>query len=195
MENNLVSMAGCIKSEFVYDHESYNEKFYNFLVAVKRNSGMTDIITVIISERLINTKENYTNKYICIKGQFRSHNHHEENKSKLMLYVFALEVELLEENENINDVFLEGYICKTPVYRETPLGRQITDLMLAVNRAYGKCDYIPCICWGRLAVSAGDIPVGACVRVAGRIQSREYVKDGDTKIAYELSVNLLERVD
>ena len=195
MESNQVNVIGRIITEFIYDHESYNEKFYNTQVAVKRDSGKTDLITVIISERLINTKENYTNEYIYIRGQFRSHNHHTGDKSKLMLYVFALEVELLEENKNVNDVFLEGYICKQPVYRETPLGRQITDLILAVNRAYGKCDYIPCICWGRLAISAGDIPVGACVRVAGRIQSREYVKDGETKVAYELSVNLLERAD
>jgi len=193
-ESNQVKVLGCIKSEFVYDHESYSEKFYSFNVEVKRDSGKTDLITVIVSDRLIDVNKNYTNDYIYIRGQFRSFNQHDENKTRLLLYVFALEVELVSETKNINDVFLEGYICKPPVYRETPLGRQIADIILAVNRGYNKTDYIPCICWGRTAYSIGSMPVGACIRVAGRVQSREYVKDGETKVAYELSINLLERV-
>ena len=194
MENNQAFITGRIASGFTYDHESYGEKFYSFLVEVERSSGKTDLIPVIISELLRNVRENYTDDYICLRGQFRQHNKHEDNKSKVVLYVFVLAAELLGRSTCTNDVFLEGYICKTPVYRETPLGRQITDLVVAVSRAYGKCDYIPCICWGRLAYGAGSMPVGACVRVAGRIQSREYKKAGETKVAYELSVNLMERV-
>lgn len=194
MESNQLTMLGRVASGFTYDHESYNEKFYNFYVEVKRDSGKSDLLLAIISERLIDVKENRTNEYVYIRGQFRSYNQHEDNKSKLVLYIFVLDVEIVEENKNINDLFLEGNICKPPVYRETPLGRQITDLLLAVNRAYNKTDYIPCICWGRLALSASDLSVGACIRVAGRVQSREYIKDGETRVAYELSVNLLENV-
>ena len=193
-ESNQVKIVGCIKSAFTFDHEAYKEKFYSFNVEVKRDSGKKDIIRVIVSERLIDVNKNYTNKYIYISGQFRSFNQHEEDRARLILYVFALEVELLSDTKNINDVFLEGYICKPPVYRETPLGRQVTDVLLAVNREYNKSDYIPCICWGRTAYSVGSMPVGACIRVAGRVQSREYVKDGEAKVAYELSINLLERV-
>lgn len=178
-------------SELVYDHEVKTERFYGFKVAVKRNSGRDDIIAVIVSERLINIRENHTNEYIYIRGQYRSHNRHEGDKNKLLLYVFALEVEITEEAA-VNDIFLEGNLCKEPVYRETPLGRQITDIILAVNRGYNKSDYIPCICWGRLAHYAGGLKVGDRVRLAGRIQSREYTKDGEIKTAYEVSVNLLE---
>lgn len=195
MESNKATILGRIASGFTYDHESYGERFYSFNVEVKRDSGTIDLIMVIISECLINVEENHVNKHIAIKGQFRSFNHHTDGKSKLLLYVFALEAEIVEESKNINDVFLEGYICKPPVYRETPLGRKIADVLLAVNRTHGKCDYIPCICWGRQAFYVSGMPVSGLIRVAGRIQSRAYVKDGETKVAYELSVNLLERID
>ena len=194
MESNQLTIVGRIVSEFTYDHEAYGEKFYSFYVEVKRDSGKADTLLAIISERLINVGKNYIDEYICIRGQFRSFNQHEDGKSKLVLYVFALGAELIKEAQNVNDTFLEGYICKPPVYRTTPLGRQVTDVLLAVNRAYNKTDYIPCICWGRLAYCVGDMAVGSCIRVAGRVQNREYVKNGETKVAYELSVNLLERV-
>ena len=188
---NEVIVVGCIVSKFNYDHEVYGEKFYEFNVAIKRDSGKKDIIPVIVSERLINVRENYINKHIYIKGQYRSHNQHEENKNKVLLFVFALELEFTEAGE-VNDIFLEGHLCKEPVYRETPLGRQVADVLLAVNRAYGKSDYIPCICWGRLAYYVSTLNIGDRIRVSGRIQSREYNKNGEVKVAYELSVNLLE---
>lgn len=193
-KTNQVTVVGRIASGFTYDHEFYGEKFYSFYVAVKRDSGKQDLLLTIISERLINTKDDYTNRYIYICGQYRSYNQHEELKTRLLLYLFVLEAQLIDESKNVNDVFLEGYICKTPVYRETPLGRQITDVIIAVNRAYGKSDHIPCICWGRLASYVNTLQVGERIRVAGRIQSREYIKDNETKVAYELSVNLLEKV-
>lgn len=192
-KTNEVTIVGRIVSGFTYDHEVRDEKFYNFNVATKRDSGKDDIIAVIVSERLINVRENHVNEYIYIRGQYRSYNRHEGYKNKLLLYLFALEVKITDAGA-VNDLFLEGYLCKEPVYRETPLGRQITDILLAVNRAYGKTDYIPCICWGRLAYYVGSLNVGDCVRVAGRIQSREYTKNGETRVAYEVSVNLLERV-
>ena len=133
------------------------------------------------------------------KGQFRSYNRHEENRNHLILSMFVRELEFIDEigGRKPNSIFLDGYICKQPVYRMTPLGREIADLLLAVNRAYGKSDYIPCICWGRNARFAGKLEVGERIQVWGRIQSREYQKKvGDelvvNRVAYEVSVNKLE---
>ena len=133
-------------------------------------------------------------------GQFRSYNRHEENKNKLVLSVFVREVNLLESEDEIqrpNSIFLDGYICKEPVYRKTPLGREIADLLLAVNRPYGKSDYIPCICWGRNARFAESFAIGGHIQLWGRIQSREYQKKIDEneyekRIAYEVSVSKME---
>ena len=127
-----------------------------------------------------------------MSGEFRSYNQHEDNKRKLKLNVFVHEIVSVENTHNINDVFLEGYICKQPIYRHTPLGREICDVMLAVNRGFNKSDYIPCILWGRNAYYVRTLNAGDCIRVAGRVQSREYIKDNETKLAYELSVNLVE---
>ena len=142
-------------------------------------------------------------EYIRIGGQFRSYNRHEEKKNRLVLSVFAREVEFLDEeveNAKTNQIFLDGYICKPPVYRKTPLGREIADLLLAVNRPYGKSDYIPCICWGRNARYATTFEIGSHVSVIGRIQSREYVKklsedEAERRIAYEVSVCKIEELD
>ena len=192
--NNEVILVGVMASDFNLDHKLYGEKFYRVKLAVCRDSGKVDLVPVLISDRLINARENYIDQYVCIKGQFRSYNEHGADKNRLVLYVFALSVELLDEAKNFNDVFLEGYICKTPTYRHTPQGREICDIMLAVNRQYGKSDYIPCICWGRNAYFVKNLKAGSSLRVAGRIQSREYNKNGERKTAYELSVNLVELV-
>lgn len=190
--SNQVNLIGSIMSSFIYSHTSYGEAFYSVTLSVKRDSGKVDLIPLLISERLIDVTENYTNTYVYVAGEFRSYNQHDEDKSRLKLYVFVNSIELLAEARNVNDVFLEGYICKTPTYRLTPLGREISDVMLAVNRQYGKSDYIPCILWGRNAHFVKNLETGSSLRVAGRIQSREYVKDGETKTAYELSVSLVE---
>lgn len=197
--NNKVSIIGEIVSDFVYSHEVCHEKFYAFNVSVARFSGYVDVIPTIISERLINVKQSYVGQYVNITGQFRSYNKHEESGSKLVLYVFAQECKLTEvlvTGENGNGIELEGYICKEVKYKTTPLGREITELLLAVNRAYGKTDYIPCIVWGRNARFAADFTVGEHIRIWGRIQSREYVKrlDGknEKRTAYEVSVGKLE---
>lgn len=200
-ENNQVSIVGTIVSDFRYSHEVYGEGFYMVDVSVNRLSDFVDIIPIMISERLVNVKENSKGKIIYVTGQFRSYNRHEEKKNRLVLSVFAREVEFVEEETDdlkSNQIYLDGYVCKEPIYRKTPLGREIADLLIAVNRSYGKSDYIPCICWGRNARFASSFEVGSHVEIWGRIQSREYVKkinedEAQKKVAYEVSVSKIER--
>lgn len=198
-ENNQVSIVGEIVSEFTYSHEVYGEGFYMMEVSVKRLSDFVDYIPVMVSERIIDVESDMVGQSVYISGQFRSFNRHEERKNRLVLSVFAREIELLEpeEEEEGNQIFLDGYICKEAIYRKTPLGREIADLLVAVNRSYGKSDYIPCICWGRNARFASGFEVGTHVQIWGRIQSREYVKKiSETKVeqrtAYEVSVSKIE---
>lgn len=191
---------GEIVSGFTFSHEVFGEGFYMVDVSVKRLSNSQDLIPVMISERLIDVTQDYTGEFIAVNGQFRSYNRHEELKNRLVLSVFAREVEFIDEEldgAKTNTILLDGYICKTPIYRKTPLGREIADLLIAVNRPYGKSDYIPCICWGRNARFASSFEVGNHVQVLGRIQSREYVKkltetETEKRIAYEVSVSKLE---
>ena len=169
-------------------------------VNVKRLSNSEDRIPLMISERLIDVSQDYTGEFIMVSGQFRSYNRHDEQKNRLVLSVFVREVSFIEEEldgAKTNNIFLDGYICKLPVYRKTPLGREIADLLLAVNRPYGKSDYIPCICWGRNARFASTFEVGEHVQIMGRIQSREYIKkltetETEKRIAYEVSGSKLE---
>lgn len=202
IENNQVTLMGEIVSDFAYSHEIYGEGFYMVDVQVYRLSDSVDIIPLMVSERLLDTSQNYTGCKIAVFGQFRSYNRHEERKNKLVLSVFAREIEFIDEigeSGRTNQIFLDGYICKEPVYRKTPLGREIADLLLAVNRPYGKSDYIPCICWGRNARYASTFEVGSRCAVWGRIQSREYMKkisedEAERRVAYEVSVSKLELV-
>ena len=162
IENNQVTVMGEIVSEFSYSHEIFGEGFYMVDVKCQRLSDSFDIIPVMMSERLLDVSVSYIGALICINGQFRSYNRHEERKNRLVLSVFAREVEFIEEMEEsskTNQIYLDGYICKEPIYRKTPLGREIADLLLAVNRPYGKSDYIPCICWGRNARYASSFKV------------------------------------
>ncbi len=203
IENNQVTVMGEIISDFSYSHEIYGEGFYMVDVKVQRLSESFDVIPVMMSERLIDVTGNYKGMLICVNGQFRSYNRHDERKNKLVLSVFAREIEFLEEMEEsskTNQIFLDGYICKPPIYRKTPLGREIADVLLAVNRPYGKSDYIPCICWGRNARYASGFKVGDRCMIWGRIQSREYMKklDEETiekRVAFEVSVSKLELAD
>ena len=200
IENNQVSIMGEIASEFVFSHEVFGEGFYMVDILVKRLSNSSDRIPVMISERLVDVTQDYQGEYIQILGQFRSYNRHEEKINRLVLSVFAREISFVEEESDkmkTNQIFLDGYICKMPVYRKTPLGREIADMLVAVNRPYGKSDYIPCICWGRNARFSSTFEVGGHVQVWGRIQSRDYMKklDGDItekRTAYEVSVSKLE---
>ena len=202
IENNHVTIMGEVVSGFTFSHEVFGEGFYMVDVDVKRLSNSRDRIPVMVSERLIDVSRDYEGEYLMICGQFRSYNRHEEQKNRLVLSVFAREVTFIEEEPDgarTNNILLDGYICKLPVYRKTPLGREIADLLLAVNRPYGKSDYIPCICWGRNARFASAFEVGEHVQILGRIQSREYIKklsetETQKRIAYEVSVSKLECV-
>lgn len=202
IKNNVAEIFGRISSEFEFSHEVYGEGFYNFSVEVERLSEIRDEIRVLVSERLLDTKSNLIGKYVDISGQFRSYNRHEEGRSRLILSVFAREIELMDEaiSKNPNVIYLDGFICKHPIYRTTPFGREITDLLVAVNRPYNKSDYIPAIAWGRNARYAEKMEVGTRIRIWGRIQSRAYQKKvSETEViekrAYEVSVSKMEIVD
>lgn len=201
IENNQVTIMGKVATEFSFSHEVFGEGFYMVEIEVKRLSNSEDRIPLMISERLIDVTQDYTGEYIMVHGQFRSYNRHEEQKNRLVLSVFVREISFMEEEPDgtkTNSIWLDGYICKEPIYRKTPLGREIADLLLAVNRPYGKSDYIPCICWGRNARYASGFEVGEHVQLLGRIQSREYVKrisdtETEKRVAYEVSVSKLEK--
>lgn len=203
IENNKVGIVGEIISEFRYSHEVFGEGFYLVDVSVNRLSQMTDIIPLMVSERLVDVTQSCIGKKVEISGQFRSYNRHEVTKNKLILSIFVREWEFVEgeqEYAKTNQIFLDGFICKPPIYRKTPLGREIADLLIAVNRPYGKSDYIPCIAWGRNARYASGFEVGGRIQIWGRVQSREYMKkiseeELEKHIAYEVSVSKLEYMD
>ena len=194
---------GEVASEFTFSHEVFGEGFYMVDVRVRRLSSSEDRIPLMISERLIDGSQDYIGEFIIASGQFRSYNRHDEQKNRLVLSVFVREVSFIEEEldgAKTNNIFLDGYICKLPIYRKTPLGREIADLLLAVNRPYGKSDYIPCICWGRNARFASTFEVGEHVQIFGRIQSRTYIKkltetETQERTAYEVSVSKLECIE
>ena len=190
--SNEITLVGAISSDFTYDHEIYGEKYFKMTLSVNRDSGNIDNIPVIVSERLINIEDYKINDYIVVRGQYRSYNLRENSKTRLVLFVFAQNIEPLNYADNYNDIFLEGYISKPPTYRITPKGREIADILLSVPRDYNKSDYIPCVAWGRNAKYVSKLEVGTQIKVSGRVQSREYTKADETKIAYEVSVNLVE---
>ena len=199
IENNQVVIIGKVASKFTLSHEVFGEGFYMVDIAVKRLSDSEDMIPVMVSERLVDVTEDLTGATIRVAGQFRSYNRHDEKKNKLVLSVFARDWEFTESDENANSIILDGFLCKQPVYRKTPLGREVTDLLIAVNRPYGKSDYIPCICWGRNARFASGFSVGSRVELEGRIQSREYTKkisetEAETRVAYEVSASKIGEV-
>lgn len=203
IENNKVSVIGEVVSEFTFSHEVFGEGFYIADLAVSRLSDQVDVIPLMISERLLDVSKDYRGMTMEAIGQFRSYNRHEGAKNRLVLSVFVREIHFLEEFTDYtktNQIFLEGYICKEPIYRKTPLGREIADMLLAVNRPYGKSDYIPCIAWGRNARYASGFGVGSHVCAWGRVQSREYTKklsetECEKRVAYEVSVSKLECVE
>ena len=194
LENNSLTLIGKITDDKTFSHEIYSEKFYTVNVSVPRLSGNADLIPVTISERLFKDSDLIVGRNVKVEGQFRSYNSYEKEKNRLILTVFAKSIEFIEDEiDNIestqgiatNEVELIGYICKPPIYRQTPFGREIADVLLAVNRAYNKSDYIPCITWGR---------------IVGRVQSRNYEKkyeDGtvEQRVAYEVSVANLELIN
>ncbi len=210
LENNYLTLVGKVTGEKEFSHEIYGERFYIFKLSIARLSGSADIIPITASERLFTEEMLQEGKKLLVKGQFRSYNSYDKEKNRLVLTVFAKDIEELnqeeEENEIVkkdmitNEVVLTGFICKKPIYRQTPFGREIADILLAVNRAYNKSDYIPCIAWGRNARFSQNLEVGKKVKIVGRVQSREYEKkyeDGrvELRVAYEISVGSLEVVE
>ena len=212
LENNYLTLVGKVTGEKKFSHEIYGERFYVFNLEIARLSGNADIIPITVSERLVTDEMLVQGKNLLVKGQFRSYNSYDNEKNRLILTVFAKDVieveetEQEEENEIVkkdmvtNEVVLVGYICKKPIYRQTPFGREIADILLAVNRAYNKSDYIPTIAWGRNARFCQNLEVGSQVKVVGRVQSRSYEKkyeDGtsETRVAYEVSIGSLEVIE
>lgn len=195
MQNNVAHLSGQIASELEFSHEIMDEKFYDFTIAVQRLSGQKDFVPVTVSERIIGENNFEIGNLIGLIGQFRSYNKIVENHSKLVLKVFVRE--LCDYDEQLpNSIEIEGYVCKPPIYRTTPFKREICDLLVAVNRAYNKSDYIPAIAWGRNARFASTFSVGDKVRLVGRIQSRPYQKqlesgEVEERVAYEVSVSAL----
>ncbi len=205
MQSNYIKIVGKINSNLEYSHEVFGEKFYEFFIEVPRLSETKDMLPVIISERLIHDINMDIGNYIVIEGQFRSYNRYENSYNKLLLRVFARDIYVPEENQidelikHPNEVFLDGFLCKETKFRTTPFGREITDMLLAVNRSYNKSDYIPCIAWGRNARYCEKLEVGDRIKLWGRVQSRNYQKKNEddvyeTKTAYEVSITKLEHI-
>lgn len=193
--DNFVKISGVISNECTFSHEIVGENFYSFNLECVRTSGISDYIPVLVSDRLIEIENLKPGSRVYIEGQFRSYNKlQSDGHRKLILHVFASCVEPYESEDDINEISLNGYICKDTVYRTTPQNREITDILLATNRAYGKSDYIPLICWGRNARYASRLDVGTQISIFGRVQSRRYFKKlseeyVEERIAYEVSVS------
>lgn len=200
MESNIAELCGAVLSELKYSHKTYGEIFYTFVLGIERRSGYIDEINIMVSERLIFDNPPRLNDFVEIKGQVRTYNELSEGRNKLNVVVFAKEIYMSENfGYNENYVYLEGFLCKEPLKRTSPLGRDICDLMMAVNRMYNKSDYIPCIAWGRNAGYAESLGVGTKLSVEGRIQSRDYRKkleDGSSEMrkAFEVSIVKIEEI-
>lgn len=206
IETNMVKIVGKVVSDKEFSHEMYGEKFYVFHLEVPRLSSSVDILPITISERILFNIDFHLGQCVIIEGQLRSYNRFVETNNKLVLTIFAREIYIPDEEElqeilrKPNEIYLDGYICKKPIYRTTPFGREISDVLLAVNRPYNKSDYIPTIAWGRNARFCENLQVGDHIKIWGRIQSREYQKrlhtgDIETKVAFEVSLSKLEFIE
>lgn len=194
---NEITVSGKIVDGFTYSHKTRGEAFYSAMLSSERFSGRADVLPLIVSERIIDPDLDYKNQRIQVNGTIRSYNEHENGKSHLRLVIFSKEIALLEDTKReVNKVSLSGYICKPPIYRETPLGREICDVFLAVNRSYGKVDYIPCLAWSRNAKFVSRLSMGVELKVEGRFQSRDYTKKNDDNpvsyTTYEVSGSFFE---
>lgn len=202
VENNTINLSGTVSRLPEYSHEVYGEKFYQFMMDTNRTSGQADTLPITVSERLIDLSELQVGVTVEVSGQIRTYNKHEETKNRLIISVFARELDFLEETEGLyfpdtNQVYLTGFVCKEPNYRKTPLGREIADVLLAINRPYGKSDYVPGIAWGRNAKFASGLQNGTKLEIQGRLQSRVYQKrisetETEEHVAYEVSISKLE---
>lgn len=207
MDTNKVKIIGKVLGEKEFSHEMYGEKFYTIELQVSRLSDQSDILPATVSERLLVACELKPDDYVVLEGQLRSYNRYIDGRNRLILTIFTRDLYMPENEEELNEllrtpneIYLDGYVCKNPIYRTTPFGREITDLLLAVNRPYNKSDYIPSIAWGRNARFCESLAVGDHIRLWGRIQSRDYQKkceDGEilNRVAFEVSVSKLEYLE
>ncbi len=200
-DTNIVNLRGELEEKLIFSHEIFGEKFYSTKIKIHRLSDAYDILPITISERLLQEVNLQENNLVDVVGQLRSYNKNIDNRNKLVLTVFVREINVVDEDsKDPNSIFLDGYICKSPIYRKTPLGREITDLLVAINRSYNKSDYIPSIVWGRNAKFAKNLKVGDRIQMWGRVQSREYEKklengESQKKVAYEVSISKIKRLD
>jgi primosomal replication protein N len=199
VENNFISLEGIVDGDVVYSHNVMEEEFYKFILNVSRLSGTIDSLPVTAPKKLVEQMNLKSGDSVTVTGQLRSYNKYLENRTRLILTAFAKSIDEGEAGgENPNNVILNGYVCKSPTYRKTPFGREITDVIIAVNRAFNRSDYIPTICWGKNALFCRELPVGTNVLIKGRLQSREYTKrsgdDFEIRTAYEVSVGEIEEI-
>ena len=199
MENNFISLQGIVEGDVSYSHSVLDEEFFKFKLNVSRLSGAVDSLPVTVPKKLLENLQLSDGDRISLTGQLRSYNKYQENRTRLIITAFAKSIEEERaEEDNPNNVILNGYVCKEPTYRKTPFGREITDVIIAVNRAFNRSDYIPTICWGKNALLCRDLPVGTNVLIKGRLQSREYTKrngeDFEIRTAYEVSVGEIEEI-
>lgn len=200
-DTNLVNLIGELDKDLEFSHEIFGERFYNTKIKINRLSDSYDTLPITVSDRLLEEIDFTNNKLVNVVGQLRSYNKNIDNKNRLVLTVFARDLKISDEdNKDPNSIFLDGYICKSPIYRKTPLGREITDLLVAINRPYNKSDYIPAIVWGRNAKFSKSLKVGDRVQMWGRVQSREYEKKNDNgetlkKVAYEVSISKIKKTN
>ena len=200
-DTNIVNLRGELEEELTFSHEIFGEKFYSARIKIHRLSDTYDVLPITISERLLEEVNLNENNLVDLVGQLRSYNKNIDNKNKLVLTVFAREIKVVDgEAKDPNNIFLDGYICKDPIYRKTPLGREIADLLVAINRPYNKSDYIPSIVWGRNAKFAKNLKVGDRIQMWGRVQSRDYEKklengEIEKRVAYEVSISKIKKLD
>lgn len=200
-DTNIVNLRGELEEELTFSHEIFGEKFYSARIKIHRLSDTYDVLPITISERLLEEVNLNENNLVDLVGQLRSYNKNIDNKNKLVLTVFAREIKVVDgEAKDPNNIFLDGYICKNPIYRKTPLGREIADLLVAINRPYNKSDYIPSIVWGRNAKFAKNLKVGDRIQMWGRVQSRDYEKklengEVEKRVAYEVSISKIKKLD
>ncbi|MBQ8796677.1 MAG: single-stranded DNA-binding protein [Oscillospiraceae bacterium] len=196
--NNSITIRGALQELPRFSHENHRRNFYRFLLEVPRLSGAIDILPVIAEESILNSIDLSGGEMLTVCGQIRSHNQRSEQGRHLLIFVFATSI-VAEDGEPINDVILEGPLCREPTYRRTPLGREICDVMLAVPRAFHRADYLPCILWGRTAQEISACHTRDCIRIVGRLQSRIYTKlletGAEERTAYEISALQAERLE
>lgn len=190
MEHNNILLRGSLQELPRFSHENHGRRFYRFILEVPRLSGAVDLLPVIAQEQLFNRLDPTAGSMLTVTGQIRSHNQRHPTGRHLLIFVFATDI-VLEEGEPINQATLTGPLCRPPIYRRTPLGREICDVMLAVPRAFHRADYLPCIIWGRTALDISACQVRDTLSIQGRLQSRIYTKLTEEgaieRTAYELS--------